>query len=584
MRNFTIQLSNFGAFKRRLLKLFHYLDSAPQIQETFQWLCKNKAWYYVLRARELRLKGHDHVAFVTLMLGQRCIKNDANIHLGLAALYRDDCNLSAAHTQLKVANILKPGYSTIRLLAFESDSGFVAEGSKTMESVLAFPKSITHRHVTILNRVSIFYPEHADKLDLLRLEIKRTLESCQNSASMPPSKAINLAISNRLIDTANNLRKNKNKRIPANTLELLDRLTSDLGNYHHLLELCWENETSANLTALYRNKPTCLKTLDQQEHKTVELFIPAVFFSNPDREKPTFDTVRKIFILVINYLIEVPNIVIVPRFQLYWNQCTPKTKDCYVISYHTSARYNPRHIHIQESPLAERCSFDGSGFAGHSSIAADYSVIKTFTNNIPDQTLRHHQDEIYKYYVSGNISKYFQPLSDEIYSEPYVFVVLQIPTDIVSRLAYIDGTEMLRTVVDHYRGTDTKVIVKRHPFCGSMKVAKLLDKLEAEGEIIRTNNSIHAVIKHAKLIVTVNSGVGIEALVQGKTVIVTGACEYMYAAFPVKNSVELRDALSFCPVPNDRLIREFLYFYFHQFTFSFKDRDKIFNKLTQWLK
>lgn len=582
MHKFIIYLSNFAA-SQQLLNVFRYLDTTPQIRKIFQRICKNRTWYYVLKAREFRLRGNDHNAFITLMMGQRCNKNDAKIHLGLSVLYRDNCNVMAAHTHLKIANILKPGYSTIRLLAFESDSGLLTAGSKTMQKALDLPESIIYRHITILNRVSIFYPEHTNKLDTIRLNIKKNIESITSSSSLVVSRAINLAISNRLFNNAHNLYINSKTEIHPKTLKLLNRLTNNLLKYQRLLELCWPNETSADLKAFYKNQSIPLKELDHQKHKIVELFIPAVFFSHPDREKPTFNTIRKIFSSVIDYLMESPNLVIIPRFQLYWNQCIPKTKDCYVISYHTSARYNPRHLHIQESPLAGRCSFDSSGFAGYSSIAADYSVIKKFTSGINDHQLRLNQDNMHKTYVSTNVSKYFQPLSDEILSFTYVFVVLQVSTDIVSRLAYISAPEMLQIVVDHYRGTDTKVVVKRHPFCGSMGVSKCLDDLEVKGEIIKTNNSIHSIIKNAKLVLTVNSGVGLEALIQGKTVVVTGACDYAYAAITAKNSIELKKVLSIFPIPNDRLIQQFLYFYIHYFTTFFEDSERINSQLNRLL-
>jgi Capsule polysaccharide biosynthesis protein len=584
MRKILGRLLNLAGFQRQLTKLFRYLDSAPQSQKSFRWICKNRTWYYVLRARELRLKGDDHTAFITLMMGQRCTKNDSAIYLGLSALYRDNNNIVAAHTHLSIANILNPGYSTIRLLTFESDAGLLEAGSKTMEKVLDFPESIIRNHISMLNRISIFYPEHTAKLDNLRRKIKIYTESSSNSSSIALTKAINLAISNRFVDTASNLRSNAKVRIFPKTLRLLDRLIIDLGKYQNLLDLCWRNETSADLHVIYKNQTITLESLDQQNEKIVELFIPAVFFSHPDHEKPTFGTIRTIFLLVINYLMRSPNLVIVPRFQLYWNQCMPKTKDCYVISYHTSSLNNPRHLHIQESPLAQRCSFDNSGFAGYSSIATNYSVIRNFTHNITHEVLKQHQEKMYETYVSANISKYFQPSSDEIYSFSYVFVVLQVPTDIVSRLAYINGIELLKTVVDHYRGTDVKVVVKRHPFCGSMEVARLLVELEEQGEIIRTTNSIHSVIKNAQMVLTVNSGVGLEALIQGKKVVVTGICDYSYAAFTAKKSSELREIISSPLGANMGRIQKFLYFYIYQFTFSCENPESIDHYFSRWLK
>jgi hypothetical protein len=584
MNKLIVNFLNFAELQRQLIELFQYLDTTPLIRKTFQWICKNRTWYYILKARDLRLKGNDHTAFVTLTMGQRCSKEDAKVHLELSALYRDDGDVMAAHTHLKIADTLKPGYSTIRLLAFETDSKLLNAGSRTIKRILDLPESILHRHISIINRVSIFYPEFAENLDIIRKNIQNKSECNTSSSPLVISKAIDSCLTNRLFSKASQLRASSRTEIHPKTLKLLNRLVKDFGQHRELLDLCWPNETSVDLMAIFKKQSILLKEIDHQKHKIVELFIPPVFFSHPDCEKPTFNTVRQIFLSVIDYLMLYPDLVLVPRFQLYWNQCIPKTIGCYVISYHTSAQHNPRRLHIQESPLAGRCSLDRSGFAGYSSIATDHSIIKQFTHGITDQTLAHHQEEIYKLYVSNNISKYLQPLSEEILPFPYVFVALQIPTDIVSQLAYISGTEMLQFVVDHYRNTDTKVVVKRHPFCRSMGVSKLLNELEAKGEIIRTTNSIHSLIRNTKLVITVNSGVGLEALIQGKTVVVTGGCDYAYAAITVKNFMELKNVISVCPTPNARLIQQFLYFYIYYFTICSEDRERINSVLDELLR
>lgn len=67
------------------------------------------------------------------------------------------------------------------------------------------------------------------------------------------------------------------------------------------------------------------------------------------------------------------------------------------------------------------------------------------TEGINITKLRINQREMYEQYVLGNLSKYAQPEEKSEISGKYVFVALQIPTDVVSNLAWLDGLELLRT-------------------------------------------------------------------------------------------------------------------------------------------
>ncbi|RJJ95293.1 capsular biosynthesis protein, partial [Escherichia coli] len=88
--------------------------------------------------------------------------------------------------------------------------------------------------------------------------------------------------------------------------------------------------------------------------------------------------------------------------------------------------------------------------------------------------------------------------------------------------------------------TSTKVVVKRHPYCNSIEVEKLINELEKEGKIIVSDSSVHHLIKTSKAVITVNSGVGLETVIHNKPVIITGKSDYYYAATAIaKNGQEL---------------------------------------------
>ena len=331
--------------------LFQWLYSSQPGKNILSRLFKDSPWFYLLVARTLRQQGNDHDAFMTLMMGQRCPIDDYRIHIRLSELYRDNGDVLAAHTHLKVADVLKFGYSTIRLLTFESDHGLHEEGSKTMARVLKFSPRMVRRHMMMLNRISIYYPEHGDRLNTVRQSLKKSLQTSSYPNSGDLSGAVNTAISNRWLHIALNLSNNRNSELDTNTRSLLTRLTEELGAHQLMLDLAWENETAEDLTAIFRHQSMPLKDVDIRSHRVVELFIPTPFFASPDTEKPTYATIRKTFVEAIRFLMGRKDLVIVPRFQLYWKYCLPKTKSSRVISYHTRALFNPQHLHNQEMLL-----------------------------------------------------------------------------------------------------------------------------------------------------------------------------------------------------------------------------------------
>jgi hypothetical protein len=570
--------------QRTITSLVQSLLSNPKRLSLCFYLFKKFPSAYLIIARVLREQAKDHDAFLWLMKGQRCTKDHHLIHIKLSELYRDNGDVFAAHTHLKIADKLNnPGYSAIRLLAFASDHGLLQEGSDAMARVLELPPDQTRHHLPMLNRVSIYYPQHQKQLHHRREELKRSLKSAATANSRELSEVIKIALSNRWLAEAIEISKHRTAELTPHTLQWLNRVIKDLSPFQILLDQAWNNEDLDRLAGIRQGQVILLKDIDFQPDRIVEVFIPTPFFARPDKEKPTYETIRKVFIHVFHFLLEQKDLVIVPRMQLNWKYCFPKVKGARVVSYHTCSFEGSQHIHVQESPLAGCCSLDRLGFAGFSSLATDYEQISRFTAEISDEILEKNQRDMYHRYVIANVSKYKQPSENEIITGSYVFIALQIPTDIVSHLAWISGVDLLQAVVDFYKGSDTRVIVKRHPYCGSMKVQKRLTELEAKGDIICTNSSIHSLIASAQLVFTVNSGVGLEALIHGKSVIVSGACDYSYAATSVKNVTELFQALSRAPSPNNRKICEFLYFYTQRFAISSDNVNQINKLLEQWL-
>ena len=567
---------------QRFVEWFTFLVSHPQGFGTLRYLFKRSRWYYLMLAHVQGKQGDHRAAFRTLMLGQRVAPNEALIHIKLSAIHRDNVNISGAHTHLRIAEMLKPGYSTIRRLTFEMDQQMYEEGSRTLDLALTLAPQLLAAHLPILNRVSIYYPSHTLRLVEFRRVLADSLRNAIYQTEDELSQAVSIAISSRWLRVALEITKKTELELAPLVRERLDRLEKNLGGYLPMLDMAWENETSSTIRAQVRGTVYTLTEVEDQGMKTVELFIPPAVFDYPKDEKQTHETIRRTFFQIISILMERSDLAIVPRMQLDWRQCFPKTRGR-IISYHTRAPFDPTRIHVQEAPLAGYCTFDHAGFAGFASTATDHSEIHRFVANITDEALETNHQEMIARFVDANVSKYSQSGDSGPLPTNYVFVALQVSTDVVAQLGFMTGMELLDGVVKHYRGTGTRVVVKRHPFCRSMKVQESLDRWEAEGDIIRSNSSIHGILKNAQVVFTINSGVGLEALMHEKTVIVGGSCDYCYAARVANNRDELSQILTGNLAPDRKRIREFLYFFTQRFAVPATDSTGIRLRLAEWL-
>jgi capsule polysaccharide modification protein KpsS len=145
----------------------------------------------------------------------------------------------------------------------------------------------------------------------------------------------------------------------------------------------------------------------------------------------------------------------------------------------------------------------------------------------------------------------------------YIFLPMQVITDTVAKLSHIDGLTLLKILSDWAPSSRYKIIVKRHPLCHSRKVAEALKSQAQAGKIILSKASIHDLIGGADCVVTVNSGVGAEALVHLKPVITTGGSDYAAATTLVKTKEDLIAALNAIPdgCVDENEVKRFLWHY-----------------------
>lgn len=577
-----LQLPRLATRLSRLGSILIFLQDVSWIPAR---LIRGNVGYYLLLNLVLRFRGDYRGAFRILQRALLFNPTNHNLHLRIAEVYRENVEIEQAHTHLELAVQARPGSCTVRKLMFETDHQLYTEGAKTLTQTLDLSLQLLQSHMRTLDRISPYYPDQLEKLSILRSNLISGLRDHPHTSASQLSKAVATAITMRRLDVALELAHHRREELLEDVKARLELLEKNLAAHLPMLDLAWKNEVASDPLALFQGRTLPLSMVDPKTLVIVELFIPPAIFDFPHNEKQTHRTIREFFFHIIHILSANAELVIVPRMQMNWRYCLPKTRDCRVISYHTSGPVNPFHLHIQESPFAGYCSLDHAGFAGFATTATAHAEIIAFVANVPDSILEENQQRLHQAYVANNISKYQQPTVPKQLpiSGPYVFVALQVSTDMVAKLGWMSGLEMLAAVVEHYRGSGVRVVVKSHPFCRSIEVADYLDELEKTGEIIRGVGSIHQLIRDAQVVITVNSGVGLESLMHGKLVVVTGACDYSYAAATAKSRGELWGILNSDPVPDQKRIQQMLYYYVQAFAVRADQPELIHRRLARWI-
>ncbi|WP_175882407.1 capsular biosynthesis protein [Burkholderia sp. BCC0044] len=119
------------------------------------------------------------------------------------------------------------------------------------------------------------------------------------------------------------------------------------------------------------------------------------------------------------------------------------------------------------------------------------------------------------------------PDARELAIRRYVFLPLQVSDDTQLKLhSDVDNLEAIGIALRYAAHADAALIVKVHPAERSTAlVDAVLDMKRRHGFDIATSRTVD-LVKHACLVVTINSTVGLEAMLYGKQVVPLGRCFY----------------------------------------------------------
>jgi capsular polysaccharide export protein len=386
--------------------------------------------------------------------------------------------------------------------------------------------------------------------------------SVSDNASIRPSNIASL-IATRAFEQAESL------KCTTNEMQYIADVKSNFGETFLFQKLANQNENIRSMLVMVGDKK--VYEHEKYEGKTAVVYLPHVFYNvSTEKQKQTnqdkfFIETRNVFLMIISSL-QARNVGVIFKNQFHNGKIdtrTIPTKVNYVFSHHTRSLEEEQsfvHFHVKQSPISGYVMVDTKGYSGWAT-SADIKADDICA--ISDLMAEEFFSEKCEPIIENKVTKYTQSDADFIVEGEYVFCAMQLLTDSVANLAYLSSLEMVQNTVKALENTKYKVVIKRHPFCNNRQVTSALELLARNPNVIISEADIHKIIPNCNAVLTVNSGVGLEALIMGKKVFITGRAEYSPVSIKLYNNEDFVQLINELELDTDvSFINKFLYLYF----------------------
>lgn len=193
-----------------------------------------------------------------------------------------------------------------------------------------------------------------------------------------------------------------------------------------------------------------------------------------------------------------------------------------LISYHSISHTDIGALHFKEGAVPGTAFVDSLGYSGWSSLARisrESFAERTQAASCEGALAR-----------AATATKYEQPDTTPDLPERFVLAALQIPSDTVAVHAHMQPIAWLEAARSACVSNGTMLIIKRHPKDVSQHTDACVAEICRQPGVRVVEGNITALIAASQAVVTVNSGVGVEAMLAGIPVVTTGASEYRAGA------------------------------------------------------
>ncbi len=206
---------------------------------------------------------------------------------------------------------------------------------------------------------------------------------------------------------------------------------------------------------------------------------------------------------------------------------------------HGAVRH-PRVLNTGTAYVAPFRNMDPWGIRAFSSIAALEFDGKRYSHN----AARQFQARLHQRLVVARVSRYQQP--DAIMAVPAQCIAVFLQSEahrLVGETCYLTMREMVTALMD--RPDPRPIVIKPHPRDFDNDTHGWLREQERKDRRIRIMAAnIHDIIAAADVVITINSAVGIEAMVHGKPLVLCGHSDFHHCARTVRQAEEMTAAIA----------------------------------------
>jgi len=367
--------------------------------------------------------------------------------------------------------------------------------------------------------------------------------------------------------------------------ELIERVQM-LGSLSGVIDLAARNEVAcADEQMCITPRGEVVELAGREGNRAVELYLlSSLSLQLNDEEQRAYRSSQLRFAQHMVEGLLAAGYGVYPRLQAGVDGATPVSALRPAFTWHTLDSGRRGQFHLKIGTLFGYFIVDSKGYSGWSSVAG--RPLPELVAEVDPTEADAHWRQLNGELVAGGKSKYAQA-EEELPTElgEYIFLPMQVTNDTVARLADIDTLSLLRALVSWASTRGSTVVVKRHPMCRSDEIAQTIEEAELAGHIRVSNANIHQLVAGAACVVTVNSGVGAEALLQLKPVVSTGRSDYAAATRRVRTENELFTVLDnrdWSPA-SEGDIKKFLWFYTKKYMVRFDDVPAIGDRLRELL-
>lgn len=246
---------------------------------------------------------------------------------------------------------------------------------------------------------------------------------------------------------------------------------------------------------------------------------------------------------------------------------------CISLAHHTIGKARNVH-HIKKSYIPGYVYWEKGGYCAWSETVTTPGLYEQSQSMTGSKAF---VDNFIKNYTETKIEQRSTPFSAP--KRPFIFLALQSPTDTVMQHAHIKTYDLIPQAAQWTKKRGYDLVVKFHPNRHEdARRNELRKRLSSGPHITVTDSNILKIIPKCAAVLTVNSGVGFEALLHRKPVITTGLSDYHWCTHVCETLDQSMEDFIQAP-PQQKKIDKFLHWMMTKRFVAVDDKQQIKERL-----